>query len=106
METKLIRKAASAMLLSMLLNGTMCYAQNEPITQQGDRYIINVQDMDLNGDETLYDILLTCPDVISLDGKNVIRNEAFASMYGKIAIRIDNVEYGLDQETLLHTLRA
>ena len=106
METKLIRKTASAVLLSMLLNGTMCHAQTEPVTQQGDRYIINVQDMDLNGDETLYDILLTCPDVISLDGKNVIRNEAFARMYGKIAIRIDNVEYGLDQETLLHTLRA
>ena len=106
MKTKLIHKAAGAALLAMLTSGTMCYAQSEPITQQGDRYIINVQNMDLCGDETLYDILLTCPDVLSLDGKNVMRNEAFAGLYGKIALRIDNVEYGLDQETLLHTLRA
>lgn len=106
MKNNHFKKTAQTFMLLMAMNATTCLAQSETITQQGDRYIINVQNMDLNGDETLYDILLTCPDVISLDGKNVMRNDALAGLLGKYAIRIDNIDYGLDFATLLQTLRA
>lgn len=62
--------------------------------------------MELNGEESLLDILQLCPDLITLDGNNVLGGDPFANLYGKYAIRIDNEEYGLDYTTLLHHLKA
>ncbi len=77
-----------------------------PIEQIGDRYIVHVPELDLRGDESLMDILMMCPDVITLDGRTTLSSDPLANLYGKFVIRFDNVEYGLDYNTLLHNLKA
>ena len=51
-------------------------------------------------------VLTMCPEVISLDGNNIIGGDPFANLYGKFVIRIDNQEYGLDYATFLHHFKA
>lgn len=77
-----------------------------PIEHIGDRYIMHVSEMELTGEESLLDVLMMCPEVISLDGNNIIGGDPFANQYGKFVIRIDNLEYGLDYATLLHHFKA
>ena len=77
-----------------------------PIEQIGDRYIVHVPELDLRGDESLMDILMMCPDVITLDGRTTLDGDTLGNLYGKFVIRFDNVEYGLDYNTLLHNLKA
>ena len=95
-----------ALALSGAFAGYMPTAHAAVIEHQGDRYIIHVSEMELNGEESLLDILQLCPDLITLDGNNVLGGDPFASLYGKYAIRIDNQDYGLDHTTLLHHLKA
>ncbi|MDO4171842.1 MAG: hypothetical protein Q4E63_00680 [Prevotellaceae bacterium] len=88
-----------------LLMAVMCAAATAsaaPIEHSGDRYIINVSEMELNGDETVMDVLLMCPEVITLDAKQPLTS----SLYGQWAVRIDNIGLGLDNETYLTTTRA
>lgn len=80
--------------------------QGAVVDQIGDRYIINVEEMNLTGDESLLDVLLSCPDVLSLDGRNVLGGDAFAAMYGSWIIRIDNLDYVLDNEAFLKNVKA
>lgn len=95
-----------ALALSGAFAGYMPTAHAAAIEHQGDRYIIHVSEMELNGEESLLDILQLCPDLITLDGNNVLGGDPFANLYGKYALRIDNEEYGLDYTTLLHHLKA
>lgn len=98
------------LLLSLMMGGVMLSASQmlhaAVIEHQGDRYIIHVSEMNLNGEESLLDLLQLCPDLITLDGNNVLGGDPFANLYGKYALRIDNEEYGLDYTTLLHHLKA
>ena len=93
-------------LLALALGGTTYQMNAAPIEQVGDRYIVHVPELDLRGDESLMDILLMCPDVITLDGRTTLDGDPLANLYGKFVIRFDNVEYGLDYNTLLHNLKA
>lgn len=93
-------------LLASALTGTTYQASASPIEYIGDRYIVNVSELDLRGDESLLDILMMCPDVITLDGKTPLGGDPLSNLYGKYVIRFDNVEYGLDYNTLLHNLKA
>ena len=93
-------------LLALALGGTTYQMNAAPIEQVGDRYIVHVPELDLRGDESLMDILLMCPDVITLDGRTTLDGDQLANLYGKFVIRFDNVEYGLDYNTLLHNLKA
>ncbi len=94
----------------MFLSAALCQAaytvNATPIEQIGDRYIIHVPELDLRGDESLIDILMMCPDVITLDGKSQLSTDPLASFFGKYVFRFDNADYGLDNNTLAHNLKA
>ena len=94
------------MFLAGILGSSLPQMNAAPIEHIGDRYIMHVSEMELTGEESLLDILMMCPEVISLDGNNVIGGDPFANQYGKFVIRIDNLEYGLDYATLLHHFKA
>ena len=104
-----LRKHSRHLFLSLALGAFATAPQNTNaavIEHQGDRYIIHVAEMELNGEESLLDILQICPDLMTLDGNNLLGSDPFANLYGQYAIRIDNQEYGLDYTTLLHHLKA
>ena len=96
----------SLLLISLAMVSTTYQIQAAPIEHIGDRYIMHLQEMELTGEESLLDVLMMCPEVISLDGNNIIGGDPFANLYGKFVIRIDNQEYGLDYATFLHHFKA
>ena len=99
-------KNTRLMCLAGFLGSTLLQLNAAPIEHIGDRYIMHVSEMELTGEESLLDVLMMCPEVISLDGNNIIGGDPFANQYGKFVIRIDNQEYGLDYSTLLHHFKA
>ena len=99
-------KTSRLLLLAMALGGFTNPTMAAPIEHIGDRYIMHVSEMDLTGEESLLDVLMMCPDVLTMDGNNIIGGDPFANLYGKFVIRIDNQEYGLDYATLLHHCKA
>lgn len=99
-------KNTRLMCLAGFLGSSMPQMNAAPIEHIGDRYIMHVSEMELTGEESLLDVLMMCPEVISLDGNNIIGGDPFANQYGKFVIRIDNQEYGLDYATLLHHFKA
>ena len=99
-------KNTRLMCLAVFLGSTLPQMNAAPIEHIGDRYIMHVSEMELTGEESLLDVLMMCPEVISLDGNNIIGGDPFANQYGKFVIRIDNQEYGLDYATLLHHFKA
>ena len=105
-----LRTRSRHLLFALALSGAfadyMPTANAAVIEHQGDRYIIHVSEMELNGEESLLDVLQLCPDLITLDGNNVLGGDPFATLFGKYALRIDNQEYGLDYATFLHHLKA
>jgi len=72
------------------------------IDHEGDRIIINVEEMSLNGDESLYDIIMTMPEVLSFDGQTTVSDPVF----GNYVIRIDNVDISVDDESFLKNTKA
>ncbi len=68
----------------------------------GDRYIIHVDEMELNGEETVLDVLLMCPEITSNNGSTT------ASPYymGEYRIRINNNDITMDAEMFLKNTRA
>ena len=100
------RHKSCLFLLALALGGIPHQMNASPIEHIGDRYILHVPELDLRGDESLMDILMMCPDVITLDGKTALGGDPLANLYHKYVIRFDNVEYGLDYNTLLHNLKA
>lgn len=99
-------KNTRLMCLVGFLGSSLPQMTAAPIEHIGDRYIMHVSEMELTGGESLLDVLMMCPEVISLDGNNIIGGDPFANQYGKFVIRIDNQEYGLDYATLLHHFKA
>ena len=99
-------KNTRLMCLAGFLGSSMPQMNAAPIEHIGDRYIMHVSEVELTGEESLLDVLMMCPEVISLDGNNIIGGDPFANQYGKFVIRIDNQEYGLDYATLLHHFKA
>ena len=99
-------KTSRLLLLAMALGGFTNPTQAAPIEHIGDRYIMHVSEMELTGEESLLDVLMMCPEVLTIDGNNIIGGDPFANLYGQFVIRIDNQEYGLDYATLLHHFKA
>ena len=96
------KKTGRKLLLSL---ATLCAAVSADaavVEHIGDRYIINVSEMNLNGEETLMDVLMMCPEVITLDAKTPLTE----SLYGQYAVRIDNIGLGIDTETYFKNTRA
>ncbi len=92
--------AKPLLALATLLSPSMAMA--EGIEHQGDRYIINVDELDLCGDETLYELLLMCPDLL-VDQSGAT---ATSTLLGNWAVRIDNLNIPMNQETVLEQLKA
>ena len=99
-------KTSRLLLLALALGGANLQLAAAPIEHIGDRYMIHVPELELTGEESLLDVLMMCPEVMTLDGNNIIGGDPFANLYGKFVIRIDNQEYGLDYATLLHHFKA
>lgn len=104
---QIVTKRGGLMLLSMALALTTAQPVDAAVVEQiGDRYIIHVPEMNLNGEESLLDVLMMCPDVITLDGKTTIGDDVFAALYGKWNLRIDNIDYGANYEAFLKNIKA
>lgn len=73
-------------------------AEEQEIIEHGsDRYVINVEAMKPDKEMTLMDVLLTCPELISDNGKR---------LNSDYEIRIDNVVLTMDDETILDAFKA
>ena len=82
-------------------------AQTEQATEQssskeiiehcGDRYIINVDALNPDRNMTLMDVLMTCPELVSINGKRLTDS---------YELRIDNVVLPMDDETFLEAMKA
>lgn len=71
--------------------------EQEIIEHSGDRYVINVDALKPDKEMTLMDVLLTCPELISDNGKR---------LNSDYEIRIDNVVLTMDDETILDAFKA
>ena len=90
----------SWLFLCMLCAGAVTgYAadSDEIIELQGDRYVIHVGRMNPDSEMTLLDVLNTCPEFLSLNGKVVDQD------YG---LRIDNIDIVVDAKTFLANVKA
>ena len=76
---------------------TMAQTGQDVIEHKGDRYIIHVDAMHPDADMTLMDVLQTCPELISANGKRI------TEYYD---VQMDGNSLVMDDETLLNTLRA
>lgn len=76
------------------------------IEQTADRYIINVDQMDLNGEETLLDILMMLPDVMTVDGKQPINGGLHQTLFGQYAVRVDNMNIQVNPEMFVQNTKA
>lgn len=95
--TSLNRFIQHLFMCLLCLNGLTAQADDNIITHTGDRYIIHVDKMNPDSEMTLMDVLHTCPEFLSLDGKTISSQYSF---------RIDNIEIFLDRETFLTHLKA
>lgn len=87
------------LVLCTLMCALNSFAQEgtEIIEHIGDRYIINVNALKPDKEMTLMDVLLTCPELMSANGKRLSDD---------YEIRIDNVVLQMDDEMVLEALKA
>ena len=64
---------------------------------QGDRYVIHVDKMGADSEMTLLDVLNTCPEFMSINGKKIDQN---------YKLRVDNIDLVVDVETFLANVKA
>lgn len=69
----------------------------EIIEFQGDRYVIHVDKMNPDSEMTLLDVLNTCPEFLSVNGKIIDQN---------YNLRIDNIDIVVDLESFLANVKA
>ncbi len=67
------------------------------IEQNGDSYVIHVNAMNPDSEMTLMDILQLCPEMVTLDGKDIAEN---------FIICVDNMDFFLDHETFIEHVKA
>ena len=63
----------------------------------GDRYVIHVDKMNPDSEMTLLDVLNTCPEFLSVNGKIIDLN---------YKLRIDNIDVIIDRESFLASVKA
>ena len=87
------------LLLVLSMTGATVYAadDDEIIEFQGDRYVIHVDKMNPDSEMTLLDVLNTCPEFVSLNGKKIDLEYTF---------RVDNINIIIDQESFLTNVKA
>ena len=83
----------------LCMSGLTCYAaDNDDIIEfQGDRYVIHVDRMNPDSEMTLLDVLNTCPEYFSTNGKKIDQN---------YKLRVDNIDLIMDPESFLANVKA
>lgn len=71
--------------------------ENEIIEYQGDRYVIHVDRMHPDSEMTLLDVLNTCPEFLSINGKEIDLN---------YTLRVDNIDVYVDRISFLSNVKA
>lgn len=86
-------------LLVLTMGSMVTYAAEdaEIIEFQGDRYVIHVDRMNPDSEMTLLDVLNTCPEYLSLNGKMIDLN---------YTLRVGNIDLVMDLETFLAHVKA
>lgn len=85
-------------LCSMLFAAHISAQEEQEIIEHcGDRYVINVDAMKPDKEMTLMDVLQTCPELMSNNGKRLSAD---------YELRVDNVVLMMDDETILEALKA
>lgn len=90
-------KRFGLLLFMLVCLGRHASAQEQVIEFQGDRYVIHVDKMDIDSEMSLLDVLNTCPEFLSINGKTIDQN------YG---LRIDNIDAAVDYATFLANVKA
>ena len=90
---------ACGFLLTLSMNGVTAHAaeDDEIIEFQGDRYVIHVDRMNPDSEMTLMDVLNTCPEFLSINGKKIDQN---------YKLRTDNIDLVVDAESFLAQVKA
>ena len=81
-------------------------ARADVIEHGAERYTINVSQMDLNGEETLMDVLLMCPEAMTLDFKTQIKSGTTPNAFDNFSLRVDNINLNMNAETFLEMTKA
>ena len=71
--------------------------ESEIIEYRGDRYVIHVDRMNPDSEMTLLDVLNTCPEFLSINGKEIDLN---------YALRVDNINLEVDRVSFLSNVKA
>lgn len=91
----------------MFAFGAFTFQANAAVIQhQADRYVINVDEMDLNGEETLLDILMMLPDVMTVNGRSFVDGGVQQQLFGQYAVRVDNMNIQVNAETFAKNTKA
>ena len=87
------------LLLALSMSGVTAHAANddEIIEFQGDRYVIHVDRMHPDSEMTLLDVLNTCPEFLSINGKKIDL---------KYKLRVDNIDLVFDAESFFANVKA
>ena len=88
-----------ALLLALCMSGVTAHAadDDEIIEFQGDRYVIHVDRMNPDSEMTLMDVLNTCPEFLSINGKRIDQD---------YKLRTDNIDLVVDAESFLTHVKA
>ena len=88
-----------SILLALSMIGLTAHAadNDEIIEFQGDRYVIHVNKMNPDSEMTLLDVLNTCPEFLSINGKKIDQN---------YKLRTDNIDLVVDPESFLANVKA
>ena len=98
--TNMTKKQFYTLLLTAVLACCVgkTYAQDEEIIEHlGNKYIIHIEKLDPDSEMTLLDVLHSCPELISKDGKNIT-----AEYY----LSVDDMVLNVDYEPLLENIKA
>ena len=87
------------LLLALSVSVVKSYAadDDEIIEFQGDRYVIHVDRMNPDSEMTLMDVLNTCPEFLSINGKKIDQD---------YKLRTDNIDLVVDAESFLTHVKA
>lgn len=89
---------AHILMCVLFMSCLTAHATDDDVIEfRGDRYVIHVDRMAPDSEMTLLDVLNTCPEFLSVNGKTIDQN------YG---LRIDNIDATVDLTTFLVNVKA
>lgn len=104
MTKKSITRSFFVALAALSFYGAQAEDYSPAIEHIGDRYIIHVENLELNGEESLLDVLMMCPDLMSLNGTSTLPSGT--PNLGYYALRVNNIDINTDTEIFLKNTKA